>query len=78
MGAWIETPFLLVATNNGIVASYVGAWIETKPNLSNSGIAKSRPTWARGLKLNALNVNSTVLVASYVGAWIETLRVRDN
>ena len=40
----------LVRLNRDIVASYVGAWIETvviRVYLYNK---KSRPTWARGLK----------------------------
>ena len=32
------------------VAPHVGAWIETKPLLSNSGIGMSHPMWVRGLK----------------------------
>jgi hypothetical protein len=35
--------------------------------------AKSRPTWARGLKLRKrMRARPAVVVAPHVGAWIET------
>ena len=76
MGAWIETyvkhPYPCVK----LVASYVGAWIETQLWKYFDSQVMSHPMWVRGLKhtlafLHLLRVR----VASYVGAWIETLYV---
>ena len=35
-----------------LVAPHVGAWIETSDAGGDGGTSLSRPTWARGLKLN--------------------------
>ena len=50
MGAWIEM-FVIIA--NGItlrVAPHVGAWIEIIGIKHVRRLAKSHPTWVRGLK----------------------------
>ena len=50
MGAWIETTVREQTIHNQQVAPYVGAWIETIPNLIVNIKAMSHPTWVRGLK----------------------------
>ena len=35
---------------NGLVAPYVGAWIETRYTLDKEENLESHPTWVRGLK----------------------------
>jgi len=60
--------------NNRIVAPHAGAWIETYifTNILLL-LIKSRPTRARGLKLEPDEViPSNVWVAPHAGAWIET------
>ena len=51
VGAWIETINPLLVHLSGIVAPYVGAWIETLHEVIIKRLAKSHPTWVRGLKL---------------------------
>ena len=55
------------------VASYVGAWIETKRNTRNNcktGVASYVGAW---IETNNITLTITsISVASYVGAWIET------
>ena len=74
MGAWIETCVLCLVIQLLLVASYVGAWIETLfCHISMIREMMSHPTWVRGLKhSNAGGASSGSSVASYVGAWIET------
>ena len=51
MGAWIETITELWSLVDGMVAPYVGAWIETLcPINIDTGLRESHPTWVRGLK----------------------------
>ena len=53
MGAWIETTKLPRMKLQGLVAPYVGAWIETDTKAIydlNGNV--SHPTWVRGLKPN--------------------------
>jgi len=51
----------------------VGAWIETLPVPASGLSIASRPAWARGLKLGAVDgICSPWWVAPRVGAWIET------
>ena len=56
------------------VASYVGAWIETRARSVLMLVPyTSHPMWVRGLKLKELVYSIWEgAVASYVGAWIET------
>ncbi len=51
VGAWIETLSALPSQSGFLVAPYVGAWIETISILFVVSLAKSHPTWVRGLKL---------------------------
>ncbi len=54
MGAWIETAQKQRLIDAGMVASYMGAWIETLVTLFNHRLnKKSHPTWVRGLKRKA-------------------------
>ena len=50
MGAWIETCGYLSLTLDMIVASHVGAWIETLRKAEAEAYAESHPMWVRGLK----------------------------
>ena len=51
----------------------MGAWIETRICRYRQSRRRSRPTWARGLKLTfRIYFLCYIFVASYVGAWIET------
>ncbi len=54
------------------VAPRVGAWIETISVFGDCPYVKSRPAWARGLKLNKWTDVGQQMVAPRVGAWIET------
>ena len=55
MGAWIETDSLKKLNWQYKVASYVGAWIETKSDdLVKFHQIQSHPTWVRGLKLDQI------------------------
>ena len=55
------------------VAPPVGAWIETFFGFRIPRRRKSRPPWARGLKLPFLAYKKVIYdVAPPVGAWIET------
>jgi len=52
VGAWIETSSGRLVWVPVIVAPFVGAWIETMAaSVPFSDLRKSRPSWARGLKL---------------------------
>ena len=51
MGAWIETLMLLLLMTLLLVASYMGAWIETMSAWAMARNYESHPTWVRGLKL---------------------------
>ena len=73
VGAWIETTFGRNINKVSGVAPYVGAWIETILQEGRLYASMSHPTWVRGLKLVAGNVELCNQVAPYVGAWIETL-----
>ena len=74
VGAWIETSAGGLTATLALVAPHVGAWIETLVGGLLQNNAKSRPTWARGLKRDlACVVLISVLVAPHVGAWIETV-----
>ena len=54
------------------VAPYVGAWIETLSISVSVSMARSHPTWVRGLKRSTLRwLIILIKVAPYVGAWIE-------
>ena len=53
-GAWIETDFAALRSANKSVAPLAGAWIETEEHLTASGLTASRPSRARGLKLECL------------------------
>ena len=57
-----------------MVAPHAGAWIETSVRSFNLLYRRSRPTRARGLKLNK-GWKHTMKdgVAPHAGAWIETL-----
>ena len=56
-----------------IVAPLVGAWIETYLLKETRRLCLSRPSWARGLKLqDNEHALMTGNVAPLVGAWIET------
>ena len=51
MGAWIETYSEQMKVRFGVVAPYMGAWIETL--IAANEVKKfelSHPTWVRGLK----------------------------
>ena len=50
MGAWIETVIIIWNILKSLVAPYVGAWIETVLQDQQAELAKSHPTWVRGLK----------------------------
>ena len=51
----------------------MGAWIETGTIKGTGKVTKSRPAWARGLKLIlAACGKQAVVVAPRMGAWIET------
>ena len=75
VGAWIETRCLYGFTLRWSVAPHVGAWIETYSCRLLPLLPKSRPTWARGLKLFYHDGVAFCYVAPHVGAWIETLRL---
>ena len=52
MGAWIEIGKDGITENLAVVAPYMGAWIEIRPNLVIQPPPEgSLPTWERGLKL---------------------------
>ncbi len=74
MGAWIETPCRHDFVTAARVAPRVGAWIETDEfQRVSRAQQKSRPAWARGLKLTyAGQWQKLKNVAPRVGAWIET------
>ena len=73
-GAWIETPFHLLRSDDVIVAPRAGAWIETFSIFSTPTAPTSRPARARGLKHFLTSLSSMFfLVAPRAGAWIETL-----
>ena len=56
-----------------LVAPFVGAWVETKSFIAPLLSAGSRPSWARGLKLQDVDCAVEGLkVAPFVGAWVET------
>ena len=57
------------------VAPFVGAWIETIPDVPLSTTSTmSLPSWERGLKrLMMGHEDYETTVAPFVGAWIETL-----
>ncbi len=50
MGAWIEIHRGEDIETVYYVAPYMGAWIEIRVVLDESGAEKSLPTWGRGLK----------------------------
>ena len=50
MGAWIETLTDWNKWIEWIVASYVGAWIETGLTVLSGWLGMSHPMWVRGLK----------------------------
>ena len=52
VGAWIETGWTQDLVNKLTVAPRVGAWIETYEQNKDNLRTRSRPAWARGLKLN--------------------------
>ncbi len=55
VGAWIETVKIALTNLKLIVAPHVGAWIETlEERLKDEESNRSRPTWARGLKLGVV------------------------
>ena len=55
------------------VAPLVGAWVETVGSVGISGGKRSRPSWARGLKLTTMTlIPFALFVAPLVGAWVET------
>ena len=51
VGAWIETLTEQLKEQRLQVAPCVGAWIETETKAGRAWRTKSRPAWARGLKL---------------------------
>ncbi len=51
VGAWIETITAASPEPLQEVAPRVGAWIETCPGRDLGADGRSRPAWARGLKL---------------------------
>ena len=54
VGAWVETGWHNYPTRYNIVAPFVGAWVETsRMILYKNGVIMSRPSWARGLKLES-------------------------
>ncbi len=73
MGAWIETLNASGYDKQGIVAPYVGAWIETILSMALEWSFMSHPMWVRGLKPpDSAERHRLHDVAPYVGAWIET------
>ena len=61
MGAWIETLNWEENKRGSVVASRVGAWIETTATQCMGTTKKSRPVWARGLKLHIIyQINSSI------------------
>ena len=50
MGAWIEISSLPQSRERRCVAPHVGAWIEIRRSAPSISLAKSHPTWVRGLK----------------------------
>ena len=73
VGAWIETPTLVMLNNNSTVAPYVGAWIETMAVLRQVGQRlESHPTWVRGLKLHPVQQTSTHLQSH--PTWVRGLK----
>ena len=74
VGAWIETDEPDADPPPMTVAPHVGAWIETLSDPNCCEALRSRPTWARGLKLHhVVHLEHDRIVAPHVGAWIETL-----
>ena len=73
-GAWIETFVCRSACGGGKVAPLAGAWIETGALHPESDDFWSRPSRARGLKLEGMDMTEVVrsCVAPLAGAWIET------
>ena len=61
MGAWIETRIGSRISRHNLVASYMGAWIETLNSAQTHELLKSHPTWVRGLKLIGVYPNITYL-----------------
>ena len=54
----------------------MGAWIETRVQLSLYEQRMSHPMWVRGLKqCGTVCRGQAAEVAPYVGAWIETLLI---
>ena len=73
MGAWIETHKRFGYNEPIEVAPRVGAWIETRANISIRRMLGSHPVWVRGLKHLSYTLPIPLgLVAPRVGAWIET------
>ena len=54
------------------VASFTGAWIETKMVSYQTNLKGSHPLRVRGLKHSLYQSENGVFVASFTGAWIET------
>ena len=60
-----------------MVAPHAGAWIETNRMEDGTLVHGSRPTRARGLKLDISSILPLVIiVAPHAGAWIETWEPR--
>ena len=75
VGAWIETALCNQHHQKTGVAPRVGAWIETAIKSLVSWFSRSRPAWARGLKLVIVSLLGPPSVAPRVGAWIETVDI---
>ena len=59
MGAWIETFDGVNGLQIKLVASYMGAWIETLTVHKHIHLRVSHPTWVRGLKLSKTQADRT-------------------
>ncbi len=74
MGAWIETAAGNPNTPVDVVASFMGAWIETNLRCPSICCTESHPLWVRGLKQKkTISYRDPTRVASFMGAWIETI-----
>ena len=61
----------IISIRSGIVAPLVGAWIEISASTTCGCSDASLPSWERGLKYLAKDIENCLNVAPLVGAWIE-------
>ncbi len=64
MGAWIEITNKSMKMETGLVAPFMGAWIEiVPPNLRKVMANMSHPSWVRGLKSKTGDDNTLYMLS---------------